>query len=225
MLFKVDQITARVKVSFVRSLYPGSSYIIYFACHSKPILFVLVRIRRQPAFVSVSDSFSSCIQRIEQNKQKRLFHFPVLEKRPYFLYSLTLIRFALYFGTTLFIANLLSGGYRRGAPVPPLILRPPLLISGSEPPRLRAPPPYLKVWIRHCFSLFYRIPIQKRHFVQTLDCEIVPGGYSWEFLVGWVPPGSPNLDSISDHTCFQTWPLKSLPVFRPGGGRSQNTTT
>ena len=35
---------------------------------------------------------------------------PRLEKRPYFPYSLTLIRFAFYFGTTPFIANLLSGG-------------------------------------------------------------------------------------------------------------------
>ena len=161
MLFKVDQITARVKVSFVRSLYPGSSYIIYFACHSKPILFVLVRIRREPAFVSVSDSFSSCIQRIEQNKQKRLFHFPVLEKRPYFLYSLTLIRFAFYFGTTLFIAKLLSGGYRRGAPAPPLIFRPPLLISGSEPPRPRPPPPYLKVWTATASHSFIGFPSKK----------------------------------------------------------------
>ena len=126
MLFKVDQITARVKVSFVRSLYPGSSHIIYFACHSKPILFVLVRIRRQPApAVSVSDSFNSCIQRIEQNKQKRLFYFPVLEKRPYFPYSLTPVLFTFYFGTTPFIANLLSGGSREGARGPrasPLVL-------------------------------------------------------------------------------------------------------
>ena len=75
------------------------------------MLFVLVRICRQPvSAVSVSDSFNSCIQRIEQNKQKCLFHFPVLERRPYFPYSLTLMRFAFYFGTTPFIANLLSGG-------------------------------------------------------------------------------------------------------------------
>ena len=162
---------------------------------------------------------------IEQNKQKCLFHFPVLEKRPYFPYSLTQIRFAFYFGTTPFIANLLTGGIVDQ-------LRP----QGPKKLFLRPPPSYLRVWTtpppppltegldRHCFSFFYRIPIQERHFVQTLDCEIVPGGYSWEFLVGWVPPCSPNLDSISDHTCFQTWPPKSLPVFRPGGGRSQNTT-
>ena len=97
----------------------------------------------------------------------------------------------------------------------------PLLSQGLDHP---PPPPLTEGLDRHCFSFFYRIPIQERHFVQTLDCEIVPGGYSWEFLVGWVPPCSPNLDSISDHTCFQTWPPKSLPVFRPGGGRSQNTT-
>ena len=101
-----------------------------FACHSKPILFVLVCIRRQPAAaVSVSDSFNSCIQRIEQNKQKCLFHFPVLEKRPDFLYSLTLIRIAFYFGTTLFIANLPDPGEEP---------RRPLLF-------LDRPPPYLRV--------------------------------------------------------------------------------
>ena len=40
-----------------------------------------------------------------------------------------------------------------------------------------------------------------------------------------VPPGSPNLDPMSNqenlffHTRFQTWPLKSILVFRPGGGQ------
>ena len=83
------------------------------------MLFVLVSIRRQPASaVSVSDSFNSCIQRIEQNKQY-LFHFPVLERRPYFSYSLTQIRFAFYFGTTPLIANLLSGGSRGETPPHP----------------------------------------------------------------------------------------------------------
>ena len=47
------------------------------------------------------------------------------------------------------------------------------------------------------------------------------GGYSWEFFLGGVPPGSPNPDTISDQkyvillTCFQTRPPKSIPVFRP----------
>ena len=118
------------------------------------MLFVLVSIRRQLASaVSVSDSFNSCIQRIEQNKQKYLFHFPVLEKRPYFPYSLTLIRFAFYFGTTPLIANLLSGGSRGGTPPHPyfktklrpegpkkIFLRPPPLSQGMDPPALPSPP-------------------------------------------------------------------------------------
>ena len=47
------------------------------------------------------------------------------------------------------------------------------------------------------------------------------GGYSWEFFLGGVPPGSPNPDTISDQkyvilqTCFQTRHPKSIPVFRP----------
>ena len=47
-------------------------------------------------------------------------------------------------------------------------------------------------------------------------------GYSWEFLVGVCRPSSPNPDPISDqknaifHTHFQTRPVKSIPVFRPG---------
>ena len=120
---------------------------------SKPILFVLVRIRRQPAAaVSVSDSFNSCIQRIEQNKQQCLFHFPVLEKRPYFAYSLTQSRFAFYFGTTPFIANLLSGGIldqteaRRAEKnvfeTAPSYLR----VWTLSPPHPRRPPLHLKVW-------------------------------------------------------------------------------
>ena len=42
-------------------------------------------------------------------------------------------------------------------------------------------------------------------------------------LAGGVPPGSHNPDLISDkksvifRTRFQIWPLKSIPVFRPGG--------
>ena len=46
-----------------------------------------------------------------------------------------------------------------------------------------------------------------------------------------MPPGPPNPDPISDQkmslvflTRFQTWPLKSIPVFRPGvGHKTQHT--
>ena len=40
---------------------------------------------------------------------------------------------------------------------------------------------------------------------------LLPGGYSWEFLVGGVPPGSPNPDPISD----QKIPFFTF-IFRPG---------
>ena len=45
-----------------------------------------------------------------------------------------------------------------------------------------------------------------------------------------MPPGSPNPDPVSDqkkvicHTRSQTWPLKSIPVFRPGGGHKTQHT-
>ena len=61
--------------------------------------------------------------------------------------------------------------------------------------------------------------------ILLLLCDIFglssPQGYSWEFLVGGVPSGSPNPDPIFRpktvifHTCFQTWPLKSTPIPRP----------
>ena len=50
-----------------------------------------------------------------------------------------------------------------------------------------------------------------------------PRGVLLEMLAGGVPPGSQNPDLISDkknvifRTRFQIWPLKSIPVFRPGG--------
>ena len=52
------------------------------------------------------------------------------------------------------------------------------------------------------------------------------GGVLLGIRGGGVPPGSPNPDPISDQkivifqTRFQPWPLKSIPVFRPGVGRN-----
>ena len=40
------------------------------------------------------------------------------------------------------------------------------------------------------------------------------GGLLVEIFGGGVPPASPNPDPIS-HTRFQTWPPKSIPIFRP----------
>ena len=44
-----------------------------------------------------------------------------------------------------------------------------------------------------------------------MNGHLLPGGYSWEFLVGGVPPSSSNPDPISDQKMsFFT------PVLRPG---------
>ena len=46
---------------------------------------------------------------------------------------------------------------------------------------------------------------------RLIQLSFEPGGYSGEFLVGGVPPGSPNPDPISDQKMsFFT------AVFRPG---------
>ena len=46
---------------------------------------------------------------------------------------------------------------------------------------------------------------------RLIQLSFEPGGYSWEFLVGGVPPGSPNPDPILDQKMsFFT------AVFRPG---------
>ena len=44
-----------------------------------------------------------------------------------------------------------------------------------------------------------------------MNGRLLPGGYSWIFLVGGVPPGSPNPDPISDQKVSFF-----APVLRPG---------
>ena len=52
----------------------------------------------------------------------------------------------------------------------------------------------------------------------------MPGGGIPGIRDRGVPPGSPNLDPISDQNCFharfQTWPLNPHPFFIPGVGRN-----
>ena len=57
-------------------------------------------------------------------------------------------------------------------------------------------------------------------FIPTV---FLPRGYSWEFLVGVCSPVlqiltlfQTNFINVIIHTRFQTWPLKSIPVFRSG---------
>ena len=51
--------------------------------------------------------------------------------------------------------------------------------------------------------------------------HVVPGGVLLGIRGEIVPPGSSNPDPISDQNMpfsipvFQTWPLKSIPIFRP----------
>ena len=65
------------------------------------------------------------------------------------------------------------------------------------------------------YQLVYRLPscsILKTGLVaEKMVVAGTPGGYSSEFVVGGVPPGSPNPDPILD----QNMPF-SIPVFRPG---------
>ena len=54
-----------------------------------------------------------------------------------------------------------------------------------------------------------------------LYVSLSPGGYSWKFFVGVCRPVLQILNlyqtqRCSFHTRFQTRPLKSIPVFRPG---------
>ena len=62
----------------------------------------------------------------------------------------------------------------------------------------------------------------KLSFISQLYVSRPPGAVLLGILGGAVPPGSPNPDpyfrpkNVIFHTCFQTRPLKSIPVFRPG---------
>ena len=60
-----------------------------------------------------------------------------------------------------------------------------------------------------------------------ITCDFSQRGRGGTFLgICDVPPASPNPDPVSDqkivifHTRFQTWPLKSIPIFKPGVGRN-----
>ena len=54
--------------------------------------------------------------------------------------------------------------------------------------------------------------------VIRISADVHPGGCSWEFLLGVCRPDpfSGQKRSFQFDTVFQTWPLKSIPVFRPG---------
>ena len=83
------------------------------------------------------------------------------------------------------------------------------LISGSGPPRPPLPP---VTWRSE--SALLLILLKDSYQKKTLSSDTTlwncPWGCFWEFLVGCVPPSSPNLDSISDKkmSFFK-------PVFRP----------
>ena len=153
---------------------------------------------------------------IEQNKQKCLFHFLVLEKRPYFPYSLTQIRFAFYFGTTPFIANLLSGGIvdqLRPEGPKKLFLRPPPLSQGLDHPP--PPPPYLKVWTAtasHSFMAFLskKDALFRRYIVKLslgVLLGILGGVGAARFSKSWLYFRPHLFSDLASkiRTRFQTW--------------------
>ena len=77
----------------------------------------------------------------------------------------------------------------------------------------------LREWL-HVFVYYRSVGIREQLF-HLLDFPGGGGGYSWELLVGVCRLVLQILTRISDqknvtfHTCFQTRPLKSIPVFRP----------
>ena len=81
-------------------------------------------------------------------------------------------------------------------------------------------PPQLWSAIKRNHLSDYRDRPARRFSIASYVCP--KGEGTSRIFGGGVPPGSPNSDPISDQknvifqTRFQTWPLKSIPVFRPG---------
>ena len=81
------------------------------------------------------------------------------------------------------------------------------------------------MYLKTALTFDFNVQVQSRRLSEKdTKKKAGGGGYSWEFLVGVVPPGPPNPDPISDpkmsfstpvfldlthkiHTRFQTWPL------------------
>ena len=70
------------------------------------------------------------------------------------------------------------------------------------------------------YATFSRLREFALHFPTNLVCtkkgRPPGGGLLLEILDGGVPSDSLNPDPISDQKNFQTWPLQSIPVIRPG---------
>ena len=85
------------------------------------------------------------------------------------------------------------------------------------------------LWLFPCtpsltvFSLDICLAFKRLCFLLSRTINENPRRVLQEMLAGGLPPGSQNPDLISHtkkcgfRTRFQTWPLKSIPVFRPEG--------
>ena len=79
----------------------------------------------------------------------------------------------------------------------------------------------VKFWSRDFLGVLIFAPFDhpcrmKSRVPPPLGVECWPGGCSWEFLVGVCCLVLQILKNPFFHTNFQTWPLKSIPFFRPG---------
>ena len=79
----------------------------------------------------------------------------------------------------------------------------------------------VKVWSRDFFGVlifapFYHPCHVKSRIPPPLGVECWPGACSWEFLVGVCCLVLQILKNPIFPSDFQTWPLKSIPFFRPG---------